>query len=233
MMLQPTHHKLQGIPRCCQTKRAKIQVQLCKQRGREFYSLEFELERRWAITSGLCFLSMLPVNIASAQSKGNFGKYIKTKSLDPLSTYVPPVLVVQEQLQGLKMELNDPGLTVDPKDVRDMLRSGSFSGLRSDIRAILQYAYEDGRIEDESVLLNQFLRPFEKMDTKLLQYVRNGQDVDKDIEDELNRVSTGLEEILATLPTNILEKAQLVVDQRKEVVISLDSQDEFLQKIIK
>eukprot|EP01024_Parvocaulis_polyphysoides_P030662 TRINITY_DN27939_c2_g1_i2.p2 TRINITY_DN27939_c2_g1~~TRINITY_DN27939_c2_g1_i2.p2 ORF type:complete len:239 (-),score=28.18 TRINITY_DN27939_c2_g1_i2:187-903(-) len=190
---------------------------------------EHKQSRRSSVSTSLILL----ITSSGFSASADMNKYIKSKPLDPLSTYVPPVLVAQEQLQGLRLELSDPDLTVDPKSVRSMLRSGSFSGLRTDIRAIIQYAQEDGRIGDNGTeLAKKFLGPLERMDTKLLAYARSGENVGKDIEDDLKMATEGLNGILATLPRSVLEKASEVVDQRKPVPVTTEERDKFLESIL-
>eukprot|EP00249_Psilotum_nudum_P003999 c17519_g1_i3 orf=107-706(+) len=69
-------------------------------------------------------------------------KYIKRKKLDPLDTYVAPVLLSQLQLQELELELLSENL--EYADARSLLRSGPTASLRIDIRAVAQYALESG-----------------------------------------------------------------------------------------
>eukprot|EP01025_Chloroclados_australasicus_P007571 TRINITY_DN1246_c0_g1_i3.p2 TRINITY_DN1246_c0_g1~~TRINITY_DN1246_c0_g1_i3.p2 ORF type:complete len:237 (-),score=17.35 TRINITY_DN1246_c0_g1_i3:145-855(-) len=182
--------------------------------------------------SSFAFGTFLLTGLLQKSSQAGMNKYVKTKPLDPLSTYVPPVLIAQERLEGLKSEFSDPGLTVDPKAVRQMLRSGSFSGLRIDIRAIAQYAEENGRIEDQQELLNGFLKPFESMDSKLLAYSRSGESVGEDVELELNRATAGLNKILSTIPTQILEQAVDVVGYRNSETVTQEEKDLFLKSIL-
>lgn len=67
-------------------------------------------------------------------------RYIKRKNLDPLETYVPLVLEARGQLDA-----SGALLAKDKDAARSLLRSGAFSGLRDNIRALGEYAVTNGK----------------------------------------------------------------------------------------
>jgi hypothetical protein len=63
-------------------------------------------------------------------------RYVKTRRLDPLESYVPSILLAQSQLRDIPDAVREAGVDV----ARVILRSGSFDGLRDNIRAVGEYA---------------------------------------------------------------------------------------------
>lgn len=63
-------------------------------------------------------------------------RYIKTKKLDPLVSYVPVLLVAQAQLGDVPLAAEELGIDA----TRSLLRKGAFDGLRDNVRAVGEYA---------------------------------------------------------------------------------------------
>lgn len=72
---------------------------------------------------------------SSSYTRRGLGAYIKKKQLDPLDTYVPLVLEARDQLDAVGRAMLDQTAAA-----RQLLRSGAFTGLRDNIRAIGEYA---------------------------------------------------------------------------------------------
>lgn len=55
---------------------------------------------------------------------------------------------------------------------RELLRSGAFSGLRENIRALGEYAVINGKVKDAAPLVNGFFRALEEYDILLYSSIR-------------------------------------------------------------
>ncbi|KAF6254920.1 hypothetical protein COO60DRAFT_272556 [Scenedesmus sp. NREL 46B-D3] len=104
-------------------------------------------------------------------------RYVKRKKLDPLDTYVPLVLEARERLATL-----DTVFVTAPTVARQLMRSGPFSGLRDNIRALGQYASapaaEGGSglpEKDAQQLVSGFFRALEDFDLVLYNAVREAK----------------------------------------------------------
>ena len=70
-------------------------------------------------------LSGLLVAFPTPAFARGFDRYIKKRELDPLDSYLPPIVAAREGIRSAK-----PALAADPAGGRELLRSGPFDGIR-------------------------------------------------------------------------------------------------------
>lgn len=123
---------------------------------------------------GSSLLASVLLATNSAPAHAGLDRYVKKKKLDPLDTYVPLVLEARDVLAEL-----DGVMDKDPSAARQQLRSGPFSGMRDNIRALGQYAAlpaADGGAglseADAGQLVSGFFRALEDYDLLLYNAVR-------------------------------------------------------------
>ncbi|XP_008797406.1 uncharacterized protein LOC103712609 isoform X2 [Phoenix dactylifera] len=129
--------------------------------------------RRAASVSFLLLLVVggFSTHLNRAYAANPFDKYVKRKKLDPLETYVPAVLLTQAQFKDLEesLDVEKPEYGIS----RSLLRSGPAASLRVNIRAVAQYATDDGKGKAASDAVDQCLRALEDLDSLLLHASRN------------------------------------------------------------
>lgn len=169
-----------------------------------------------ALGLNLLYLSISATSAeADAGAPGAFNKYIKRKKLDPLDTYIPPVLLSQSQFQDLEAKL----LSDKPEygDSRSYLRSGPASSLRTNIRAVAQYASEAGDGKSAFDAVDQCIGSLEDLDSLLLRASRNDSSASvQKMRDKIESAVTALDRLLSTVPSQILEKCKAIVAAYKE-----------------
>lgn len=144
-----------------------------------------------------------------------FDKYVKRKKLEPLEAYVPAVILAQLQIKQLGKSLEDD----QPKyaDCRSLLRSGPAASLRVNIRAVAQYASDDGNGTIAFGEVDQCLRSLEELDSLLLRASRNQGDVSvQSMKGMATAVVNALDELLKTVPSNVLEQSRAIADAYME-----------------
>ncbi|KAG1342644.1 hypothetical protein COCNU_05G008730 [Cocos nucifera] len=125
--------------------------------------------------ASVAFLLLLVGGLSTHPNRayaGNpFDKYVKRKKLDPLETYVPAVLLTEAQFKDLEksLDIEKPEYNIS----RSLLRSGPAASLRVNIRAVAQYATDDGKGKAASDAVDQCLRALEDLDSLLLHASRN------------------------------------------------------------
>ncbi|KAG0592372.1 hypothetical protein KC19_1G246500 [Ceratodon purpureus] len=152
---------------------------------------------------------LFAVEDSKAADAGLFSKYLKRKKLDPLDTYVPTVVLAQLQFQDVDGKL--AGEKPEFSDARSLLRSGPAGSLRNDMRAVAQYADEagDGKTANEAV--DQCLSALEDLDSLLLRATREEGSPSVDVmKTRVSAAVTALDKLLATVPSNILEKGKAI-----------------------
>ncbi|MQL73662.1 hypothetical protein Taro_006003 [Colocasia esculenta] len=189
------------------------------------------VSRRAAAAALLVFHFCSSTNRADAG--GPFDKYLKRKKLDPLETYVPAVLLSEEQFKDLEkyLDLEKPEYDVS----RSLLRSGPAGSLRINIRAVAQYASEDGRGKVASDAVDQCLRALEDLDSLLLRASRNdpGASVQM-MRQNIDIALVALDSLLQTVPSAVLEKGKLIADAyRTQVEPQEENNAEELDKDLK
>eukprot|EP00850_Spirogloea_muscicola_P009891 SM000056S18009 [mRNA] locus=s56:633813:641862:+ [translate_table: standard] len=144
-------------------------------------------------------------------------KYVKRKKLDPLETYVPTVLLAQLQLGDIEKRIG--GEAPDFSGSRTLLRSGPTASLRTDIRAVAQYAEEAGGGPAARAAVDQCLSAIEDLDSLLLRGERDGPGASTQLaplQKCITAASAALDRLLATVPDSILDRGRAVAaDYRK------------------
>ncbi|KAF8370139.1 hypothetical protein HHK36_005956 [Tetracentron sinense] len=142
---------------------------------------------------------------------GIFDKYVKRKKLDPLEVYVPAVLLTQSQIKDLEktLETDQPQYAA----CRSLLRSGPAASLRVNIRAVAQYASDDGKDKAASDIVDQCLRALEDLDSLLLRASRNdpGASVES-MKAKIGISLDALDSLLQTVPSAVLDKGKAIAD---------------------
>ncbi|EFJ49401.1 hypothetical protein VOLCADRAFT_117192 [Volvox carteri f. nagariensis] len=135
-------------------------------------------------------------------------RYIRRKTLDPLETYVPLVLEARGVLsQAKSLAAKDVGAA------RELLRQGPFSGLRDNIRAIGEYAARDGRTTEVGPLVTGFFKALESYDQLLYNALRDKATPKPDeVEARIQDLYTAFDRLLATVPSDILDQANRVLE---------------------
>ncbi|KAK4787819.1 hypothetical protein SAY86_011652 [Trapa natans] len=165
--------------------------------------------RRWVSVSILVSHCILFADQANA---GNFfDKYVKRKKLDPLDAYVPAVILTQLQIKDLERTLE--GDKPEFSSCRSLLRSGPAASLRVNIRAVAQYASEDGNGKTAFDDVDQCLRALEELDSLLLHASRNEPDASvKSMKAKIGVALNALDGLLQTVPQEVLNKGRAIAD---------------------
>lgn len=173
-----------------------------------------------ALGLNLLYLSTLATSAeADTGASGPFSKYIKRKKLDPLDTYIPPVLLSQLQFQDLEAKLLSD--KPDYGDSRSFLRSGPASSLRLNIRAVAEYASEAGDGKDASDAVRQCIVSLEDLDSLLLRASRNDSSATvQKMKDKIEAAVAALDRLLTTVPSPILEKCKAIAASYRESINS-------------
>lgn len=139
--------------------------------------------------------------------------YVKKKKLDRIETYVAPLIEARGQLIRVgRVMLQDAAAA------RELLRTGIFSGIRDDVRAVGEYsANREGNSKAVGIaLISGFFQPLEKLDSLLGRSVREKIPLDVDeAKRELEKTVAGLDALLSSIPPELLERAQAVADSFK------------------
>lgn len=140
-----------------------------------------------------------------------FDKYVKRKKLEPLEAYVPAVLLSEEQFKdlGKTLDIEKPRYDVS----RSLLRSGPAASLRVNIRAVAQYAADDGNGKVATDAVDRCLRALEDLDSLLLNATRN--DPRASVESMKSKIAVALsaiDSLLQTVPTPVLDKGKAIAN---------------------
>ncbi|BAH92011.1 uncharacterized protein [Oryza sativa Japonica Group] len=155
--------------------------------------------------------SWLTATAAGRADASPFDKYVKKKKLEPLETYVPAVLLTQDQFRDLEKSLEFEKPRYD--ESRSLLRSGPASSLRINIRAVAQYASSSGQGKAASDAVDECLRALEDLDSLLLQASRNNPSASVDVMRSKISVALGaLDNLLQTVPSAVLDKGKAIAD---------------------
>ncbi|CAM0871559.1 unnamed protein product [Alopecurus aequalis] len=117
-----------------------------------------------------------------------FDNYVKRKKLEPLESYVPAVLLTQDQFRDLEKSLEFEKPKFD--ESRSLLRSGPASSLRINIRAVAQYASSNGQGKAASDAVDECLRALEDLDSLLLKATR--KDTSASVETMRSKIAVAL-----------------------------------------
>ncbi|KAH0990243.1 hypothetical protein GBA52_001726 [Prunus armeniaca] len=149
-----------------------------------------------------------------------FDKYVKRKKLDPLEAYVSPVILTQLQIMDLEKSLegDEPQFAT----CRSLLRSGPAASLRVNIRAVAQYASDDGNGKTASSSVDQCLRALEELDSLLLHASRKEQASVKSMKAQINTALGALDSLLKTVPSDVLDKGKVAADSYRSSLENAD-----------
>lgn len=167
------------------------------------------LGRRAVSLAGVA--AWLATTAGRAAAANPFDKYVKRKKLEPLETYVPAVLLTQDQFRDLEKSLEFEKPRYD--ESRSLLRSGPASSLRINIRAVAQYASSNGQGKAASDAVDECLRALEDLDSLLLHASRNDPSASVDAMRSKIIVALGaLDNLLQTVPSAVLDKGKAIAD---------------------
>ncbi|XP_060208586.1 uncharacterized protein LOC132635982 isoform X1 [Lycium barbarum] len=168
-------------------------------------------ESRRLVTISLGVLLQWLAAPKDAVEASPFDKYVKRKQLDPLEAYVPAVLLAGVQIKELEKSLE----VDEPKygDCRNILRSGPASSLRVNIRAIAQYAADDGNGKSAFSDVDQCLSALEGLDSLLLRASRKdpGASIGS-MKAQIVTALNALDSLLKNVPADVLDKGKAVAD---------------------
>lgn len=91
-------------------------------------------------------------------------RYIKTKKLDPLVSYIPVLLIAQDQLGDVPTAAEELGIEA----TRSLLRKGAFDGLRDNVRAVGEYATPTVGASVSQAAVKRVFTSFDALDKCLL-----------------------------------------------------------------
>lgn len=107
-----------------------------------------------------------------------------------------------------------------PKEAREQLRSGSFAGLRENVRSVGEYVSDLKGVDAGKEPVKNFFQALEGLDFALLAASRNQGTNNADLQGKLDACIKALDDLLARVPQNIMDKALKVVqsieDERQE-----------------
>ncbi|ONK65365.1 uncharacterized protein A4U43_C07F36360 [Asparagus officinalis] len=96
---------------------------------------------------------------------------------------------------------------------RSLLRSGPAASLRINIRAVAQYAIDDGKGKVASDAVDQCLRALEDLDSMLLHATRKDPTASiKSMKNKVNVALGAIDSLLQTVPSPVLDKAKAIAD---------------------
>ncbi|MCL7050342.1 hypothetical protein MKW94_030099 [Papaver nudicaule] len=150
-------------------KRSKPCLVKCAVNQPSVNNIQSSSRRSISIAAVLLFQYLSVPNYAIAD--GGLDKYLKRKKLDPLEVYVPAVILSKSQFRDLEktLEAEKPQYAA----CRSLLRSGPAASLRVNIRAVAQYASDDGKGKAALDDVDQCLRALEDLDSLFLRASRN------------------------------------------------------------
>lgn len=153
--------------------------------------------------------SLAEPSASPATSNRGLARYIRKKRLDPLETYVPVVLSARSQLVSA-----GEVMATDAAAARALLRQGAFAGVRDNIRALGEYAGQAGQTAAVAQLVPGFFTALNEYDQVLLAATKADAKLDMDsaVTKYAAAVKT-LDDLLATVPTDILNKSQAILTQ--------------------
>ncbi|KAG6547478.1 hypothetical protein Mapa_010926 [Marchantia paleacea] len=204
-----THLKVETKPLLVQNFASTTRASNGDERGSGQNGDDRTFERRAVLTALIgASITSFGNDTQAANVPGALSKYIKRKKLDPLETYVPTILLAQSQFQEVDGRLE--GEASKLADARSLLRNGPAASLRTDIRAVAQYAAESGNDGGASAAVDQCLSALEDLDGLLFQASRSQEAPIEKMRQRLSTAVTAIDRLLATVPAAILEKGKAV-----------------------
>ncbi|KAI5057129.1 hypothetical protein GOP47_0027144 [Adiantum capillus-veneris] len=217
--LQSHHFELQSLG-SRRVRRGSIQVRASEnQQHHHRCEQSSSISRRGLSALGLNVIYLFTLETSAVKAdtgaSGPFNKYIKRKKLDSLDTYIPPVLLSKYQFEDLEAKLlsDKPEYT----DSRSFLRRGPASSLRSNIRAVAQYASEGGDGKYASEAVRECIASLEELDSLLLRASRNDSSATiQKMTEKLDAAVAALDKLLTTVPASMLEKGKAIAASYRE-----------------
>lgn len=164
---------------------------------------------------GLILLQWSVFSSGSALAGGIFDKYLKKKKLEPLEAYVPAVLLTQLQFKDLEKTFDSE--KPDYEISRSLLRSGPAASLRINIRAVAQYASDNGSGKPANDAVDECLRALEDLDSLLLHASRKDPTATTDtMRNKISVAIDALDSLLKTVPAAVLDKGKLIADTYRQ-----------------
>ncbi|KAA0064710.1 uncharacterized protein E5676_scaffold187G00160 [Cucumis melo var. makuwa] len=177
--------------------------------SRRLFSISLVLSNLFLIPDRM--LSSVQRIIAGASAGSFLDKYVKKKKLDPLEVYVPAVILTKLQIEDVGKILE--GSKPEYATCRSLLRSGLASSLRVNIRAVAQYASEDGNGNIAFDNVDRCLRALEELDSSLLRATRNDQGTSiESMKTNIDTAVLALDRLLQTVPADVLAKGKAIAD---------------------
>ncbi|KAK9817312.1 hypothetical protein WJX72_012507 [[Myrmecia] bisecta] len=166
--------------------------------------------------------SMLTLPPGAGADQRGLSRYIKKKQLDPLVTYVGPVLEARRQLVKAGKLVGQ-----DAAAARSMLRTGALDGVRDNIRALGEYSVQNSQAQQQTAddLVRAFFQAIQAFDYTLFQAQRSGTHTPPAAEAHLQDTLGTLDRLLATVPRTIVDEAQAKVDMIDASKQSLEEED--------
>lgn len=138
-------------------------------------------------------------------------KYVKRKKLDPLEAYVPAVILTELQIKDLvkTLDVDQPQYAT----CRSLLRSGPAASFRVNIRAVAQYASDNGNGKTALNDVDQCLRALEDLDSLFLRASRNNREASvQSMKAKIDVALDALDSLLQTVPPDVLLKSKVIAD---------------------
>lgn len=183
----------------------------------------WHLSRREALSAavGLAafFVTGAESGAAEAPERRGLSKYIKRKALDPIDSYLPPVLQARKQLVKAGEIMGR-----DPAAAKTLLREGAFDGLRDNIRAIGEIAAQNN-VADATATVNAFFKALESYDFRLFEAVRFGRPVADGTDHLLHQTLQALDRVVETAPLEEQKKAEEVMRVIQQKLDEMDGDD--------
>ncbi|KAL9230482.1 hypothetical protein vseg_005825 [Gypsophila vaccaria] len=180
-------------------------LQTHDQKRRRFVSLSISLIFFPSISSSFPSHAIAANNVLD--------RYVKRKKLEPLETYVPAVILTQLQIKDLEksLDVDEPQYAA----YRTVLRSGPAASFRSNVRAVAQYALDDGNGNGKSASddVDRCLRALDELDSLFLRASRNNPSATaKLMKEKIAIAVNALDSLLQTVPSDVLDRGKAIAD---------------------
>jgi len=133
-------------------------------------------------------------------------QYIRKKKLDPLSSYIPPILLARDQISIIAQALDTPD------EARRLLREGFMEGFRTNARAVAEYGQAEG-------LLRDVFKALGTLNFTLFSGARDPDNITLDKEAaaaQVNAAVAAIDALLATVPEDTMREGQKVLEVLRE-----------------
>ncbi|KAK9741588.1 hypothetical protein RND81_03G115500 [Saponaria officinalis] len=182
-----------------------------------------ETRRFVTFSISLIFFPSLSSSIPSL-ADNVFDRYVKRKKLEPLETYVPAVILTQLQIKDIEksLEVDEPQYAA----YRTVLRSGPAASFRSNVRAVAQYASDDGNGKTAFDDVERCLRALDELDSLFLRASRNNPAASaKLMKEKIVVAVNAVDSLLQTVPSDVLDKGKAIADAHRTPEIDVVPQE--------